>query len=188
MGFGAATGVVALLKARAPVSRFKFYWVHRVQRLSSHRASDGSHATVTVAVHAEVDDGGYTHRSYGSPDRHLLFHPVPEARASIRQKSAVRSPIFRTVWCELPGRTSQLKNRNKAMRTLRARIVEAEREKQEAEIAQNRKAQVVTGEQARRFVPTTFRRIGDRSSRRRAVTLHKLEQVLEGISTNSSRL
>jgi len=74
---------------------------------------------------------------------------------------------------------SQLKNRNKAMRTLRARIVEAERERQEAEIAQNRKAQVGTGERSEKIRTYNFpqNRVTDH---RVGVTLHKLEQVLEG--------
>ena len=74
---------------------------------------------------------------------------------------------------------SQLKNRNKAMRTLRARIVEAEREKQEAETAQNRKSQVGTGERSEKIRTYNFpqNRVTDH---RVGVTLHKLEQVLEG--------
>jgi peptide chain release factor 1 len=65
------------------------------------------------------------------------------------------------------------------MRTLRARIVEAEREKQEAEIAQNRKAQVGTGERSEKIRTYNFpqNRVTDH---RVGVTLHKLEQVLEG--------
>ena len=74
---------------------------------------------------------------------------------------------------------SQLKNRTKAMRTLRARIVEAEREKQDAETAQNRKAQVGTGERSEKIRTYNFpqNRVTDH---RVGVTLHKLEQVLEG--------
>jgi peptide chain release factor 1 len=74
---------------------------------------------------------------------------------------------------------SQLKNRTKAMRTLRARIVEAERERQEAAIAQNRKAQVGTGERSEKIRTYNFpqNRVTDH---RVGVTLHKLEQVLEG--------
>ncbi|HSQ91981.1 MAG TPA: peptide chain release factor-like protein, partial [Nitrospiraceae bacterium] len=74
---------------------------------------------------------------------------------------------------------SQLKNRNKAMRTLRARIVEAERERQEAEIAQSRKAQVGTGERSEKIRTYNFpqNRVTDH---RVGMTLHKLEQVLEG--------
>lgn len=74
---------------------------------------------------------------------------------------------------------SQLKNRAKAMRTLRARIVEAERARQEAEIAQTRRSQVGTGERSEKIrtynVPqnrVTDHRVG--------LTLHKLDQVLAG--------
>jgi peptide chain release factor 1 len=65
------------------------------------------------------------------------------------------------------------------MRTLRARIVEAEREKQEAETAQNRKAQVGTGERSEKIRTYNFpqNRVTDH---RVGITLHKLEQVLEG--------
>src|SRR6185436_231155 len=95
-------------------------------------------------------------------------------------KSAVRIthiPTGVVVSCQ--DERSQLKNRNKAMRTLRARIVEAEREKQEAEIAQNRKAQVGTGERSEKIRTYNFpqNRVTDH---RVGVTLHKLEQVLEG--------
>jgi peptide chain release factor 1 len=74
---------------------------------------------------------------------------------------------------------SQLKNRTKAMRTLRARIVEAERAKQEAEIAQTRKAQVGTGDRSEKIRTYNFpqNRVTDH---RVGLTLHKLEQVLEG--------
>jgi peptide chain release factor 1 len=65
------------------------------------------------------------------------------------------------------------------MRTLRARIVEAEREKQEAEIAQSRKAQVGTGDRSEKIRTYNFpqNRVTDH---RVGVTLHKLEQVLAG--------
>jgi peptide chain release factor 1 len=95
-------------------------------------------------------------------------------------KSAVRIthvPTGVVVSCQ--DERSQLKNRNKAMRTLRARIVEAEREKQEAETAQNRKAQVGTGERSEKIRTYNFpqNRVTDH---RVGITLHKLEQVLEG--------
>ena len=65
------------------------------------------------------------------------------------------------------------------MRTLRARIVEAEREKQEAEIAQNRKSQVGTGERSEKIRTYNFpqNRVTDH---RVGLTLHKLELVMEG--------
>ena len=95
-------------------------------------------------------------------------------------KSAVRIthiPTGVVVSCQ--DERSQLKNRTKAMRTLRARIVEAERERQDAETAQNRKAQVGTGERSEKIRTYNFpqNRVTDH---RVGITLHKLEQVLEG--------
>jgi peptide chain release factor 1 len=65
------------------------------------------------------------------------------------------------------------------MRTLRARIVEAERAKQEAEIAQSRKSQVGTGERSEKVRTYNFpqNRVTDH---RIGMTLHRLEQVLAG--------
>jgi peptide chain release factor 1 len=74
---------------------------------------------------------------------------------------------------------SQLKNRTKAMRTLRARIGDAEREKQEAAIAQQRRSQVGTGERSEKVRTYNFpqNRVTDH---RIGLTLHKLDRVLEG--------
>ena len=71
------------------------------------------------------------------------------------------------------------KNRTKAMRTLRARIVEAERAKQEAETAQTRKSQVGTGDRSEKIRTYNFpqNRVTDH---RIGLTLHKLDQVLAG--------
>ena len=65
------------------------------------------------------------------------------------------------------------------MRTLRARIVEAEREKQDAEIAQSRRTQVGTGDRSEKIRTYNFpqNRVTDH---RIGLTLHKLEQVLAG--------
>ncbi len=65
------------------------------------------------------------------------------------------------------------------MRTLRARIVEAERERQDAEIAQHRKSQVGSGERSEKIRTYNFpqNRVTDH---RVGVTLHKLELVMEG--------
>ncbi len=65
------------------------------------------------------------------------------------------------------------------MRTLRARIVEAERERQEAEIAQSRKSQVGSGERSEKIRTYNFpqNRVTDH---RVGLTLHKLELVMEG--------
>ncbi|WDT82561.1 MAG: hypothetical protein MPW14_13770 [Candidatus Manganitrophus sp.] len=74
---------------------------------------------------------------------------------------------------------SQLKNRTKAMRILRSRLLEVEREKQEAEIAKNRKSQVGTGERSEKIRTYNFKenRVTDH---RINLSLYQLDQVLQG--------
>src|SRR2546425_539912 len=180
-GVGGLKDVILFIQGRGAWSHFKFEaGVHRVQRVPVTEASGRIHtSTVTVAVMPEVDE----------VDIHIdpmdlridTFCSSGAGGQSVNTtKSAVRIthiPTGVVVSCQ--DERSQLKNRNKAMRTLRARIVEAEREKQEAEIAQNRKAQVGTGERSEKIRTYNFpqNRVTDH---RAGVTLHKLEQVLEG--------
>jgi peptide chain release factor 1 len=55
---------------------------------------------------------------------------------------------------------SQLQNKTKALRVLRARLYELERERQQAEQAQARRSQIGSGQRARRSAPTTSRKTG----------------------------
>ncbi len=74
---------------------------------------------------------------------------------------------------------SQLQNRQKAMRVLRARLYELEREKQQAELAASRRSQIGTGERAEKIRTYNFAesRVTDH---RIKLTLHRLDQVLDG--------
>ena len=74
---------------------------------------------------------------------------------------------------------SQLQNRDKAMRVLRARLYEAERERQEAELSAARRAQVGTGERAEKI--RTYNYAESRvTDHRIKLTQHRLDQILEG--------
>ena len=151
-----------------------------MQRVPVTEASGRIHtSTVTVAVMPEVDEVDV---QIDPMDLRIdTFCSSGAGGQSVNTtKSAVRIthiPTGVVVSCQ--DERSQLKNRNKAMRTLRARIVDAERERQEAEIAQSRKAQVGTGERSEKIRTYNFpqNRVTDH---RVGVTLHKLEQVLEG--------
>ena len=74
---------------------------------------------------------------------------------------------------------SQLKNREKAMRTLRSRIADAERQKQEASIAENRRSQVGTGERSEKIRTYNYPQ-GRITDHRIDITLYKLIEIMEG--------
>ena len=180
-GIGGYKNIVALIEGKGAYSHFKYEaGVHRVQRVPVTEAAGRIHtSTVTVAVMPEVDEVDV--RIDPMDLRIDTFCSSGAGGQSVNTtKSAVRIthiPTGVVVSCQ--DERSQLKNRNKAMRTLRARIVEAEREKQEAEIAQSRKAQVGTGERSEKIRTYNFpqNRVTDH---RVGVTLHKLEMVMEG--------
>jgi peptide chain release factor 1 len=74
---------------------------------------------------------------------------------------------------------SQIKNRAKAMRVLRARLYEAEQEKQHAQIAAERRGQIKTGDRSEKIRTYNFpqNRVTDH---RIGLTLHQLDQVVDG--------
>lgn len=180
-GIGGYKNIVALIEGKGAYSQFKYEaGVHRVQRVPVTEASGRIHtSTVTVAVMPEVDEVDV---QIDPKDLRIdTFCSSGAGGQSVNTTySAVRIthlPTGVVVTCQ--DERSQLKNRTKAMRTLRARIVEAERERQEAEIAQSRKSQVGSGERSEKIRTYNFpqNRVTDH---RVGLTLHKLELVMEG--------
>ena len=180
-GIGGYKNIVALIEGKGAYGQFKYEaGVHRVQRVPVTEASGRIHtSTVTVAVMPEVDEVDV---QIDPKDLRIdTFCSSGAGGQSVNTTySAVRIthlPTGVVVTCQ--DERSQLKNRTKAMRTLRARIVEAERERQEAEIAQNRKSQVGSGERSEKIRTYNFpqNRVTDH---RVGLTLHKLELVMEG--------
>jgi peptide chain release factor 1 len=180
-GLGGYKEVVFLVEGKGAYGYFKNEsGVHRVQRVPTTEANGRIHtSTVTVAVMPEVEE----------VDVHIdpkdlridTFCSSGAGGQSVNTTySAIRIthiPTGVVVTCQ--DERSQLKNRNKAMRTLRTRIVEAEQEKQDASIAQNRRSQVGTGDRAEKIRTYNFpqNRVTDH---RIGLTLHKLDRVLEG--------
>ena len=162
-------------------SRFKFEsGVHRVQRVPETESQGRIHtSTVTVAVLPEAQEVDVdinpadlqidTFRSSGAGGQHIN-----------KTESAIRIthiPTGTVVECQ--DERSQHKNKDKAMKILRSRILEAEREKQNSEISGERRAQVGTGDRSERIRTYNYPQ-GRVTDHRIGLTLYRLEAVLNG--------
>ena len=178
---GGVKEAVLLIEGKLVYSRFKHEsGVHRVQRVPATESSGRIHtSTVTVAVMAEAEEVDV---QIDPKDLRIdTFCSSGAGGQSVNTTySAVRITHIPTgiiVSCQ--DERSQLKNRNKAMRNLRTRIMDAEQAKQDSEIAQQRKSQVGTGDRSEKIRTYNFpqNRVTDH---RIGLTLHRLDQVLQG--------
>lgn len=180
-GVGGVKEAILGIEGRGPYSRLKFEsGVHRVQRVPVTESSGRIHtSTVTVAVLPEAEE---VEVQIEPKDLRIdVFRSTGPGGQSVNTTdSAVRIthlPTGMVVSCQ--DEKSQHKNRAKAMKVLRARLLELARAEKEAEISQARRQQVGTGGRSERIRTYNFPQ-GRVTDHRIALTLYDLQRILEG--------
>lgn len=170
-----------MINGEGAYSKLKFEsGVHRVQRVPETESQGRIHtSTVTVAVLPEAEDVELeinpadlqidTFRSSGAGGQHIN-----------KTESAIRITHIPTgVVVECQDERSQYKNKDKAMKVLKSRLLQAKREEQEDSIAAERKQQVGTGDRSERIRTYNYPQ-GRVTDHRIALTLYKIDDILNG--------
>ncbi|NLK72854.1 MAG: peptide chain release factor 1 [Clostridiales bacterium] len=180
-GVGGIKEAIILIKGKGAYSRLKYEsGVHRVQRIPTTESGGRIHtSTATVAVLPEVDD---VEVDINPNDVRVdVYRSSGNGGQSVNTTdSAVRLthiPTGVVVTCQ--DEKSQLKNKEKAFKVLRARLFDIKMQEQNKEIAAERKNQVGTGDRSERIRTYNFPQ-GRVSDHRINLTIYKLDYFLDG--------
>src|SRR5579859_3442093 len=174
--------VIALVTGRNVYSHLRFEGgVHRVQRVPATEAQGRIHtSTATVAVLPEAEDVDVHIDEAKDLEISIAASGGPGGQGVNTTNSAVQilhKPSGIIVKCQ--DERSQLKNKSKALKVLKARLYEMEREKQEAALSAERRGMVGTGERSQKIRTYNFpqNRVSDHRIR---LTLNKLDRIVGG--------
>ena len=181
IGIGGFKEVIFMIKGKGAYSRLKYEsGVHRVQRVPETESSGRIHtSTATVAVLPEAEDVDIdiqpgdikvdTYRSSGAGGQH-----VNTTDSAIR---ITHLPTGLVVSCQ--DEKSQIKNREQAMKILKTRLYDKMLSDQEAEIADERRGQVGTGDRSERIRTYNFPQ-GRITDHRINMTAHQMDAFIDG--------
>ena len=180
-GIGGFKEIIFEVTGKGAFSRLKYErGVHRVQRVPVTESSGRIHtSTATVAVLPEVEE---VELDVNQDDLRIdIFHSGGAGGQNVNKvATAIRIthlPTGMVVVCQ--DERSQLRNKNKAMAVLRARLLDIEQRRQEAEMSTQRRSQVGTGDRSEKI--RTYNIPQDRvSDHRIGLNLHNLDRVMEG--------
>lgn len=180
-GIGGIKEAVVLIKGKGAYSRLKYEsGAHRVQRVPETESSGRVHTSAaTVAVLPEVDD---VEIELNPNDVRVdVYRASGNGGQCVNTTdSAVRlthEPTGLVVTCQ--DEKSQIKNKEKAFKVLKARLYDLEMQKQQDEIAGQRKSQVGSGDRSERIRTYNFPQ-GRVSDHRIGLTIYKLDAFLDG--------
>jgi len=180
-GVGGLKEIVAMINGKGAYSRFKYEsGTHRVQRVPATEAQGRIHTSaVTVAVLPEAEDVE-VHIDPADIKVDVFRSSGPGGQSVNTTDSAVRIthlPTGLVVTCQ--DEKSQLKNKNKAMKVLRARILDNVTREQDEQRSKERKSQIGSGDRSERIRTYNFPQ-GRVTDHRIGLTLYKLENILHG--------
>ncbi|MBM4341029.1 MAG: peptide chain release factor 1 [Deltaproteobacteria bacterium] len=180
-GVGGFKEVIAMIEGKGVYSRLKYEsGVHRVQRVPVTESQGRIHtSTVTVAILPEAED---VEVQIDPNDLRIdIFRSSGPGGQSVNTTdSAVRIthlPTNMVVSCQ--DEKSQHKNKAKALKILKARLLDHARQEKEKEISAQRKNQVGTGERSERIRTYNFPQ-GRMTDHRIGLTLYRLSEILDG--------